>query len=202
MRRAIAIILLTLFLPQPKQYVVTEYDGFDPSSEDVLWEMCCEYAPTEYAAAGAMGMIYRESRYKSDALCGWANIRFEDPTICEDFVAEVDAGLADGSSWDYFYTKVHDVHGGFGLVTWVSPEYLERLYKYAQDWGTSIADAEMQVSFLFHDVEANDPELWETLCVSTSAQYCGEQFGIRYDRTYAWDAIGGFADQIYRRHHE
>lgn len=184
-----------------KEIIITEYSNYEKSeTEDILWDLCVKYAPNKFAAAGAMGMFYRESRYKSDALCGWAHIVYENPTICEDFTTEIDSGLSDGSSYEFFVDNVHWKYGGFGLVTWGSISYLESLYSFARDWGTSIADAEMQVAFLFWDVQNNNPELWDELINAKTAEHAGNKFGMMYDRTSEWDSVGSFARDIYNRH--
>lgn len=186
-----------------KEIVITDYSAYEDSeTERVLWELCNRYAPNEYAAAAAMGMFFRESHYKSNVLCGWGHIRFENPTICEDFTALIDAGLEDGSSYDYFFQEVKFHYGGFGLCTWCSERYLKELYAYAQAWGTSISDAEMQCAFLFYDIEHNNPDLWQELINAPSPQIAGERMGQMYDHTFEYDAIGSFANDIYRRQHE
>lgn len=189
--------------PAPeREIIITEYSKYEYSeTEATLWELMNRYAPNEYAAAAGMGMFFRESRYKSDALCGWASCYPEFPRLCEDFTADVDAGLADGSSYEYYAERIHNVHGGFGLCTWYSYDYLERLYAFAQEWGTSIADAEMQCAFLYYDIENNVPELWQELLNAPSPQIAGERMGQMYDHTCEWDSIGSFARDIYWRNH-
>jgi len=43
----------------------------------------------------------------------------------------------------------------------MSKPYLEALYNFAQEWGTSIGDAEMQCAFMAWSIKYQTPKLWK-----------------------------------------
>ena len=128
------------------KYTVTQYK--DQESEDFLWETLNQYTDSQILAAAILGFFWRESYYKSDAIAHWATL---DAQIQQDnsliFTKEIDKGLSDGSTKNYFIEKAHNHFGGYGLGQWYSISYLSALYDFACEWGTSIADAEMQCAF-------------------------------------------------------
>ena len=102
---------------------------------EYIWESLSRYSPNDIITAGIIGYFYRESRLRSDAVAAWPqhNIGREED-ICTAFAAEVDAGMEDGSSRDYFIHEVSKRYGGYGLGQWSAVEYLEQLYDFAVEF--------------------------------------------------------------------
>lgn len=126
----------------------------DAESEDFLWETLNQYAPTPELAAAILGFFWRESYYKSNAIAHWATMdKRHDQDNSAIFTEKVDAGLVDGSTKEYFVDQVHNQIGGYGLGQWHAYTYLNAFYDFAQEWGTSIADAEMQCAFTVWSVQ-------------------------------------------------
>lgn len=179
----IVILLLLLFVAVPlcqAEYVVTEYKSVE--SEQFLWETLTELAPSEEVAAGIMGYFWRESQFRSDSVSSWATqIRETGFDVCEYVVSKTDAGLEDGSSKDFFIETV-SACGGFGLGQWHSLGYLNSLYDFAQECGTSIADARMQCTFVLTSMQSNT-ELWEALLSCDDPGEAGWLIAVLYDGT-------------------
>ena len=180
--------------------VVTEYKS--KKSEKYLWKTLNKYSPTEQITAGVMGYFWRESCYRSDAVAGWSSslsYTGKDPSI--KFVKKVDDGLEDGSTRDYFINKVHNTFGGYGLGQWYSIYYLEAFYDFAQEWGTSISDAEMQCAFVMWSLENQQPELWEQIIDMTNAEKVGRLIAVYYDGTSTGTGyIGRRALKMYEKY--
>lgn len=100
------------------------------------------------------------------------------PDYDETVTAEIGAGLADGSTRDAFLKHVINKHQcwGYGLIQWVTPEELGKLYDFAQEQGTSIGDPDMQVRFILWNTETNFPEAWEKLIAAETAADAGVIF--------------------------
>lgn len=124
--------------------------------EQWLWETINKYSPSEELTAGIMGFFYRESGFKSNAVPGYQLWISRD--ICQEFTDAIDAGLSDGSTKEQFIEQAHN-KGGYGLGQWWAFSYLEAFYDFAQDWGTSISDAEMQCAFVIWSIENQRPEV-------------------------------------------
>lgn len=188
----------------PRQPIVTEYYYFDggEKSEEILWELLNKYAPNQNCAAAALSMMHRETIYKSNAICGWLSYRYERPNCCEEFVAMIDAGLEDGSSYEDFIHYTQEVYGGFGLYSLCGYGSLERFYRFAQDWGTTIADAEMQCAFLFWDIENYHPDLWDMLLNAPNAYWAGQYMGTGYEGTSEYDVTAWYSDVCYKKYVE
>ena len=125
-------------------HTVTEYKSEE--SEAFLWDSLSKYSPSEELTAAILGFFWRESFFRSDAVANWPENNIKGQDVSLDFTALIDAGLADGSTKEYFIQQSQN-YGGYGLGQWYSILYLDALYDFAQDWGTSIADAEMQCAF-------------------------------------------------------
>lgn len=161
---AISITLNTInYIPIPEpaieeapvvEYVVT--DGISNENAEILWTFLRRYSVNETQAAGALGLFYREGQFTSNSL-GWHHHRsaIAGYDIREPFIETVDAGLTDGSSLEYFIEYAQTT-GGFGLGQWYTDRYLTELYLYAQEWGTSIADAEMQCAYTIWSMNKNE----------------------------------------------
>lgn len=199
MKRAIgAFVALMLLLACPyAEATVTEYKA--PEAEELLWETLTAMAPSEEIAAGVMGYFWRESQFRSDSVSSWATqIRETGFDVCEYVVSKTDAGLEDGSSREFFVETVRSC-GGFGLGQWYALRYLEPLYDFAQERGTSIADAEMQCEFILASMQSNT-ELWDALLECKSARKAGELIGLLYDGSEAgYEYMGYKAQEIFGR---
>jgi hypothetical protein len=187
----------------PKKAVVTRYQ--DPDSEAWLWDRLMEYTGGDAKiTAGILGYYWRESFLKSNATAHWATVN---PYLGRDmpveFTARIDAGLADGSTRDDFIESVREQIGGYGLGQWYSRHYLEDLYDFAQAWGTSIGDADMQCAFTVRSMQAEDG-LWAYLEAAEDAYSAGLVIAYRYDGLtgdYA-EGLAGFAREFYEKYAE
>lgn len=186
--------------PEPYQPVVTEL-GTTKDGE-YLWNSLSEHSPNDVITAGVLGYFYRESRLRSDAVAAWPqhNIGMEED-ICTAFAAEVDAGMEDGSSRDYFIHEVSERYGGYGLGQWSAVEYLEQLYDFVRERGGSIADADLQCEFTVESMKRNE-RLWGMLTECDSPHLAGRMIGSLYDGTVAETAnvIGDMASLFYKQH--
>lgn len=155
----------------PAAPAVSEYE-----SVGAMWELVSEYSPSDFVTAGIVTQIWFESGCIANAVGGGYLIG---PDYDETVTAEIDAGLADGSTRDAFTKHVINKHQcwGYGLIQWVTAEELGKLYDFAQQSGTSIGDADMQVRFILWNTEENFPEVWEKLLACESAGDAGVIFG-------------------------
>lgn len=187
--------------PTPEA-VVTRYR--DEDSGQFLWDTLMEYTGDEEITAGIMGYFWRESCFKSNATAHWPTVNpYLQRDIPEEFTAEVDAGLVDGATRDYFIESVRERIGGYGLGQWYSRHYLEDLYDFAQSWGTSIGDARMQCAFVVQSMQAEDG-LWAYLEDAGDAYHAGRIIAYRYDGLtgdYA-EGLAGFAREFYEKYAE
>ena len=184
----------------PKTWTVTEYKSED--SERFLWDCLTRYAPNEQIAAGILAMFWRESSLRSDATAHWSNVLYvtgvDQPA---EFTAEIDSGLADGSTRESFAEQVYYVIGGYGLGQWYGYDMLLQFYDFAQSWGTSIADAEMQCAFTVESLR-RDEGLWADLLAIENPRSVGWTIAVRYDGTsLGSDSIAQHAEFLYNRYH-
>ncbi len=184
-----------------KEFVITQYKK--EASNDFLWETLSKYVDNEKIIAGIMGYFYRESSMRSDAIAGWGTR--DKQQKCDtslEFTIKVDEGLADGSSKEYFIKQVHTHFGGYGLGQWMSERYLDKLYDFAQEWGTSIGDAEMQCAFTVWSIEHQTPKLWEQLQNETNILTIGRKIGHLYDGTgeFGSETIASLAQGYYKKY--
>ena len=186
---------------EEKDFVVTEYKSEE--SEQYLWDTISKYSPSDTITAGILAMFWRESFYRSDATAHWATVlknSWYDQAA--DFTATIDAGLADGSTKELFIEKVHYVIGGYGLGMWYSATLLDQFYDFAQEWGTSISDAEMQCAFAVESMKGYE-DLWEELQTIKDPALAGARIGLLYDGSSSgYGYIGSQAKILYEKYSE
>ena len=188
-------------LQAAKDFVVTEYKSEE--SEQYLWDTISKYSPSDTITAGILAMFWRESFYRSDATAHWATVlknAWYDQAA--DFTATIDAGLADGSTKEEFVEKAHYIIGGYGLGMWYSATLLEQFYDFAQEWGTSISDAEMQCAFAVESMKGYT-DLWEELQTIKDPALAGARIGLLYDGSSSgYGYIGSQAKLLYEKYSE
>lgn len=184
-----------------KLIIITEYKK--QASNDIIYDILSTHLDNEKIIAGIMGYFKRESEMRSDAVAGWPqrDIR-KNLDFSKDFTETVDAGLADGSTKDYFIEQVHIHFGGYGLGQWMSKHYLEKLYEFAQEWGTSIGDAEMQCAFMVWSIEHQTPKLWKQIQNEKDIWTIGRKIGRLYDGTgeIGSETIASYAHEYYKKY--
>lgn len=179
--------------------VYTEHNALE--SEEFIWNELSKYSPSEYITAGIMGYFWRESYMRSDAVAGWPTRNLGRETdICKSFTQEVDAGLEDRSSKDYFMDMIRLHYGGYGLGQWLGVGYLEHFYEFVRERHGSIGDAAIQCEFIFESIQKNE-KLWESLLEAKNAEQCGRRIGYMYDGTGSDGAntMGSRAKVYYKR---
>lgn len=154
-----------------------------------LWDTVNKYSPSEKLTAGIMGFFFRESGFKSNCVANY----YLTPSlkVCEEFTEAIDAGLSDGSTKEQFIEQAHN-KGGYGLGQWWAFSYLEAFYDFAQEWGTSISDAEMQCAFIVWSIENQRPIVLDQFNKYDTARAAGNAMACLYDG--APDVAGMFAD--------
>ena len=168
--------------------------------EEIIWNLLVKYSPNEYIAAGIMGMYYRESHLQSDQVACIETYNNEKEARNKLVRETVDAGFTDGSSKEYFIQEINYHYGGYGLGQWCWKN-IPRLYDFAQEWGTTIADAEMQIAFTLYDLENYYPDLWEILINDVKdANLAGSKLATYYDGTGADWVIGNHAEYYYEKY--
>ena len=184
-----------------KAPIVTKYKK--AASNDIIHEALSEYLDNEKIIAGIMGYFKRESEMRSDAVAGWPvrDIRGK-LDFSQNFTEKIDSGLQDGSTKDYFIEQVHIHFGGYGLGQWMSKPYLEALYNFAQEWGTSIGDAEMQCAFMAWSIKYQTPKLWKQIIDENDLWIIGRKIGRLYDGTgeLGSETIASLAQEYYKKY--
>lgn len=184
-----------------KEAVITQYK--QEASNDLIWEALSEQLDNEKIVAGIMGYFYRESCMRSDAIAGWSiRDRQQQIDTSQAFTEKVDEGLVDGSSKEYFIEQVTTHFGGYGLGQWLSKKYLNELYDFAHEWGTSIGDAKMQCAFMIWSIENQTPKLWEQIKDEKDIWIIGRKIGHLYDGTGEMGAstIASYAQEYYKKY--
>lgn len=208
MKRLLAFILAFTMLSTTVAFA--ECDGLDirytehksKTDEAWLWHELNRYSPSEYITAGILGYFWRESQYRSDVVAGcYISLKGTGRDLCKEMIEKVDPGLIDGSSKEIFL-KLSKKYGGYGLGQWCSHHYLEDLYGFASDYGTSIGDARMQCKFIFLSLQ-KDEKLWAKLLKCHDAERTGRLIGIYYDGTeHGAPYIGYKAQKLYEKYSE
>lgn len=183
-----------------EEAVFTERKG--KGVERFLWDELSQHSPSDVVTAAVLSYFWRESQYRSDAVAGWA-ISYHGYWIdlCDKVTSRTDKGLDDGSSREYFL-KACRKYGGYGLGQWRRTSYIEGLYDFAVEYGTSIGDARMQCAFVFKSLQ-EDEELWSRLKRCDDPKKAGRLVAIYYDGSQSGAEYMGYkAGRFYNKYHE
>lgn len=185
--------------PEARVAVVTEHKSKE--AEQFLWDCLNRYSPSEEITAGVLAYFWRESFFRSDATAGWSySTARKGYDYALEFTRSIDRGLEDGSTKEEFIDQTRRVTGGYGLGQWSAYHYLDAFYDFAQDWGTSIGDAEMQCAFVLESLQ-QDEELWKDLLRTTDPYVVGWKIASDYDGTSSGrDYIASMARIFYREY--
>lgn len=167
-KRIISFLLVILLLPsvfcfaELPLYTERTLDIDNPEQlEHDFWDYINSKSPNEYVTAVLMGIIYRESQFRSNAVAGWyMNIHYD---LSGEFTKQVDEGLWDSSSLEHFIQDARYVYGGYGLIQWCMPKTLTKLYLWMKDRDTTIADIKEQINFTFWDLQENHWKTWDAI---------------------------------------
>lgn len=185
---------------EENQIVITKHRSEE--SEQFLWDALMKYTDNnELLTTGILAVFKRESGYRSDAVCNW--YLFTEKDICTESVEKIDAGLADGSTRDTFINNCHNIIGGFGLMQIWSEHQAGDLYDFAQEWGTSIADAEMQCAFTVLEFEKLFPKQFARIRDEITDPYSAGKMTSAYldgAKPISQEVAGSYAIEIYKKY--
>ena len=167
-------------LIEEKTWIVTECKNEE--HEKFIWDTLMRELDNEKIVAGIMGYFRRESGLKSNAIPAfYLHDVWEKCDSSAKYTALIDEGLEDGSSREILIEDTTHRYGGYGLGQWFSTKYLNGLYDFAQDWGTSIGDAEMQCAFMAWSIQNQAPKCWERIKDETNIYQIGRDIAVWYD---------------------
>lgn len=157
-----------------------------------IWNFCISRGLTPYGAAGLIGNIDAESALIAINLQDSCQGRLG----CNDetYVALIDSGV---------YTKEQFIYdrAGFGLCQWTYWTRKKALYEYAKSTGKSIGDLEMQLEFLFIELQKSFPKVFALLKSATSVKEASDivlmEFECPYDAASQKTKRAGFGQKYY-----
>ena len=117
---------------------------YGSNAEEKVWYALIDAGYSEYAAAGAMGSIWRESGFITNNLEDTANSRLG--MSDEEYTAAVDDGT---------YANFASDSAGYGLCQWTTSNRKQGLLSYAQSKGVSISDTNTQIEFLLAELDSS-----------------------------------------------
>lgn len=131
------------------------------SAEDqkVMWDFLLSKFENEFAVAGFMGNLYAECGLRSNNLQQTyeKKLGYTDTT----YTSAVDSGE---------YTNFIKDSAGYGLAQWTYWSRKEMLLNFAKEANKSIGDYQMQLDFLWYELEKNFKSLVKSLKATTSVR--------------------------------
>lgn len=112
-------------------------------NDEIIWNFFKAKGFNDFAVAGLMGNLKAESNLRPDNLQNSFEGRLGSDT---EYVKKVDSGA-------YSKNKFANDRAGFGLAQWTWHTRKEALYDYAKKKGTSIADLNMQLEYLWIELQ-------------------------------------------------
>jgi len=141
------------------------------SNEKLIWDFFKGKGFTDEGTAGVMGNIFAESAFISINLQNSfeKSLGFTDAT----YTAAVDNGT---------YTNFVRDSAGYGLVQWTFWSRKEGLLNYAKSKKVSIGDLQMQMEYIWIELEKGYKSLVDLLKITKSVTEASNQFMLQYER--------------------
>ena len=201
------ICFITIILLLPSSFCFAEIPLYTQSTIDIhnpdlieqeYWDYINAQSPNELVTASLMGIIYRESNFRSNAVAGWhLNLWYDESG---EFTKRIDKGLDDSSSLEDFIYCARYLYGGYGLVQWCMPKTLEKFYNFMKERETTIADFKAQIDFLFWDLQENHAQVWEQVCEFTDLYLTATVLATYYEGTKSSGTTHYYAMVYYNRY--
>ncbi len=162
---------------------ITPYTGARPgntATAQTIWNFLVGKGMTEAGAAALMGNLFAESGLNSTNLQNSfeSSLGYNDAS----YTTTVDNG-------SYRYKTYTDVRSsfsrdsaGYGLAQWTYWSRKQALYDYAKSRGTSIGDLNMQLDFLWQELNASYPTVVKTLTTATSVKTASDIVLTQFER--------------------
>lgn len=142
------------------------------SNAEKIWNYCVEKGLSKYGCAGLLGNLDAESSLRPNNLQDTyeRSFKFDDET----YTALVDSGV---------YSKTQFVYdrAGYGICQWTYKTRKQGLYELAKSRGVSIADLEMQLDFLFKELQENYISVLNILRTATSVKQASDAFMVKFE---------------------
>ena len=138
-----------------------EIDGKPFTDEERMWRFLKSKGLNDYAAAGIMGNLYAES--------GLSPINLEN--YYESKLGMTDREYTESVDNGSYSNFVHD-KAGYGLAQWTYYSRKQNLLDFAREKGASIGDLEMQMEFLWGEMQGYSDmmqKLWNASSVQESS---------------------------------
>lgn len=140
-------------------------------NEEKIWNYFKSKGLSDYAVAGILGNLYAESALNPKNL---QNSYEKKLGYTDDgYVAAVDNGI---------YTNFVKDSAGFGLAQWTYWSRKQNLLNYCKSKGTSIADLEMQLDFLYKELSENYSSVLSALKSATSVFQASNAMLLKFER--------------------
>lgn len=139
--------------------------------EEQIWNYLKAQIGNEYGVAGLMGNIYAESGLKSNNLQNSyeKKLGYTDET----YTAAVDNGS---------YTNFAHDSAGYGLCQWTYWSRKQNLLDYSKQTKRSIGDLEMQLDFLFIELNKSYPTVLNALKSAASVADASNEVLLKFER--------------------
>lgn len=127
---------------EPESPVIITPPADVKDSEKLIWDSLKNNGLNDYAVAGIMGNLYAESGLNANNLQNTYNKKLG--LTDAEYTAKVDSGA---------YTNFVRDSAGYGLAQWTYWSRKENLQKYAKAQKKSIGDLNMQLGFLWQEMQ-------------------------------------------------
>ena len=162
---------------------ITPYSGARPgntATAQTIWTFLVNKGMTEAGAAALMGNLFAESGLNASNLQN----SFEVSLGYTD--ANYTAAIDNGSYRYKDYTDVRSSFSrdsaGYGLAQWTYWSRKQALYDYAKANNTSIGDLNMQLNFLWDELNASYPTVMKSLTTTTSVKTASDIVLTQFER--------------------
>ncbi len=140
-------------------------------NENKIWDCLLRQIGNPYGVAGLMGNLYAESALNPKNL---QNSYEKSLGMTDD---QYTAAVDDGS-----YANFVNDGAGYGLAQWTYSTRKAALLSFAQAWGLSIGDLDMQLAFLIDEMQADFWSVFNTLCNARSVRESSDAVLLKYEK--------------------
>ena len=168
------------------------------NNEEKIWNYLCVKFGNKYGAAGTIGNLYAESGLNPKNLEGKGNKELG--MTDDEYVIAVDNGS---------YSKDRFIYDGYGMGLTQTTYWSRKrnLYEFAKSKNASIGSLEMQLEFLFKELNEGYKSLLDTLKNAKSVAEASSAFMLKFERPYdqsiaAQNKRASYGQNFYKKYAE
>ena len=166
------------------------------NDEEIIWDYLMSKFQNAFAVAGIMGNLFAESSLNPKNL----------QNTSEKSLGYTDEGYTNAVDNRMYTNFVYD-SAGYGIAQWTFWSRKKGLLDYARSKGASIGDLQMQLEYMYKEIETDYSAMLKTLLNAKSVREASDLFVVKYEQPADQgqkqkEKRAGYGEGYYDKYHD